>query len=207
MAANPDGTLVYSSSSGSTTATFNCPYVAPTYGTTTVTLPNGTTTTTTNYNDLLNIGECNYLTIGNGLLSTLTVFDANLSSTGLNQSNWLITALSATSTPADQVEVIHCGPGSPSGGSVCEASYPNGTQVVLTAPAEAGVNFGGWSNNCVPCTLNPATLTCPVNPAPTITAAGPNSCVVVVGGGCTLNAQSSTYMCNQSNVSVGAVFN
>lgn len=202
VAANPDGTLVYSASS-----TFNCPYVAPTYATITTTLANGTTVTTYDYSDILNIGECNYLTIGNGLLSTLTVFDANLNSTGLNQTNWLITALSATSTPADQVEVIHCGPGSPSGGSVCEASYPNGTQVVLTAPAEAGVNFGGWSDNCVPCTLNPATLACPTAPAPTITSTGPNSCVVVVGGSCTLNNQSSTYICDQSNVSVGAVFN
>jgi hypothetical protein len=202
VAANPDGTLVYSSSS-----TFNCPYVAPTYATITTTLANGTTTTTYDYNDILNIGECNYLTIGNGLLSTLTVFDANLNSTGLNQTNWLITALSATSTPADQVEVIHCGPGSPAGGSVCEASYPNGTQVVLTAPAQAGVNFGGWSDNCVPCTLNPTTLACPITPAPTITATGPNSCAVVVGGSCTLNNQSSTYICDQSNVSVGAVFN
>ena len=80
------------------------------------------------------------------IFETLTVFDANLNGPGLNQTNWLITALSATSAPADQVEVIHCGPGSPSGGSVCEASYPNGTQVVLTAPAEAGVKPIGVRN-------------------------------------------------------------
>jgi hypothetical protein len=188
VAANPDGTLVYSSSA----ATFSCPYVAPTYGTTTVTLPNGTTTTTTDYNDILNIGSCNALTVGNGLLSTLTVFDASLVSTGLDQANWLITAPSATGTP----DVIHCGGSAQqaaAGGSVCEATYPNGTVVTLTAPHEPGVNFGGWSDNCA-------------NTAP-VTAAGPNSCTVVVGGGCVYNNQSATYMCGQSNVTVGAVFN
>jgi uncharacterized protein YjdB len=191
VAANPDGTLVYSSS----TATFSCPYAEPTYGTTTVTNSNGTTTTTTDYSDILNIGSCNALTIGSGgLLSTLTVFDASLTSTGLNQTNWLITALSATSTPSNPVTVIHCGPGSTSGGSVCEATYPSGTVVTLTAPAESGVNFGGWSNNCTA--------------QGTVTAAGPNSCTVVVGGGCTYNSQSATYVCtNSSDVTVGAVFN
>jgi len=186
VASNPDGTLVYSSSSGSGFGIFNCPYVAPTYATVTTTLPNGTTITTYDYSDILNIGSCNNLTIGNGLLSTLTVFDANLNSTGLNQSNWLITAPSATGTP----DVIHCGPGSTSGGSVCEATYPNGTVVTLTA---TGGNFGGWSENCA-------------NTAP-VTPTGPNSCTVVVGGGCTYNSQSATYMCTSSNVSVGAVFN
>jgi hypothetical protein len=189
IAANPDGTLVYSTTS-SGMATFNCPYAAPTYGTITVTNANGTTTTTTDYSDLLNPGTCNTLTIADSLLSTLTVFNASTTSTGLNQSNWLITAPSATGT----ANVIHCGPGSTSGGSVCEATYPNGTPVVLTAPAETGVNFGGWSSNC--------TDTAPV------TAAGPNSCTVVVGGGCTLNPNTGTYTCtNSSNVTVGAIFN
>jgi hypothetical protein len=189
VAANPDGTLVYSSN----TASFSCPYAPPTYGTTTVTNPNGTTTTTTNYNDLLNPGTCNSLTIGDDLLSTLTVFDASLVSTGLNQANWLITAPSATGTP----NVIHCGGATEQaapGGSVCEAAYPNGTVVTLTAPAEPGVNFGGWSSNCT-------------NTAP-VTTAGPNSCTVVVGGGCTLNVNTGTYTCtNSANQSVGAVFN
>jgi hypothetical protein len=193
VAANPDGTLVYSTTS-SGMATFNCPYAAPTYGTTTVTLPNGTTTTTTDYSDLLNPGTCNTLTVADSLLSTLTVFNASTTSTGLNQSNWLITALSATSTASNPVTVIHCGPGSISGGSVCEATYPNGTPVTLTAPTETGVNFGGWSSNCTP--------------VGTVTAAGPNSCTVVVGGDCTLNVNTGTYTCtNSSNVTVGAIFN
>jgi len=188
VAANPDKTLVYSSMS-----TFNCPYAAPTYGTETVTLANGTTTTTTNYNDLLNPGTCNTLTIANSLLSTLTVFNASSTSTGLNQANWLITAPSATGTPS----VIHCGGTTQQAtpeGSVCEATYPNGTVVTLTAPAEPGVNFGGWSSNCT----NQGA----------VTQAGPNSCTVVVGGGCTLNPNTGTYTCtNASNVTVGAIFN
>lgn len=182
QATNPDGTLVYSP-----IVTFNCPYAAPTYGTTTVTNPNGTTTTTTNYNDLLSPGTCNALTVGDSLLATLTVFN-----TGLNTTNWLITAPSATGTP----DVIHCGPGSTSGGSVCVAAYPNGTPITLTAPAQPGVNFGGWSSTCDSISPDPST------------AAGPNSCTVTVGGGCTFSQQTQTYTCSsQSNVSVGAIFN
>lgn len=194
VASNPDGTLVNSSISGNGMAVFNCPYVAPTYGTITTTLANGTTVTTYDYSEILNIGSCNYLTVANGLLSTLTVFDASLTSTGLNQANWLITAPSATGTP----NVIHCGGTTEQAtlqGSVCEATYPNGTVVTLTAPAEPGVNFGGWSDNCIAISPNPSS------------AAGPNTCTVVVGGGCTYNNQSSTYMCTSSNVSVGAIFN
>jgi hypothetical protein len=182
-ASNPDGTIVYSSLSA-----FNCPYAAPTYGTTTVTNANGTSTTTIDYNDILNLGTCNSLTVADALVSTLTVFN-----TGLNTTNWLITAPSATGTP----DVIHCGgttEQSAVGGSVCEASYPNGTVVTLTAPAEPGVNFGGWSSNCT----NQGA----------VTQAGPNSCTVVVGGSCTLNQTTGTYQCsNASNVSVGGIFN
>jgi hypothetical protein len=142
------------------------------------------------FGTVLDPGSCNGLTVTNGLLSTLTVFDANLTSTGLNQGNWEITANSAT-TPA--VQVIHCGPGSLTGGSVCEATYPNGYVVTLTAPAETGVSFGGWSDNCTP--------TAP------ITAAGPNSCTVTVGGTCTYDTISATTKCQSSNISVGAIFN
>ena len=188
-APNPDSTVVYPTN----TATFSCIYAAPTYGTTTVTSPSGVSTTTIDYNDVLNPGTCNALTVGDGLLSTLTVFNASLSSTGLNDANWLITAPSATGTP----DVIHCGGSTEQAtpqGSVCEATYPTGTVVTLTAPAEPGVNFGGWSSDC---TAQGA-----------VTAAGPNSCTVVVGGNCTLNTQTQTYICtNLSNISVGAVFN
>jgi uncharacterized protein YjdB len=183
VAANPDSTLVYSP-----IVTFNCPYAAPTYGTITTTLANGTTTTTTDYSNLLNPGTCNSLTVADSLLSTLTVFN-----TGLNTTNWLITADSATGT----ADVIHCGGSTEqaaAGGSVCEATYPNGTVVTLTAPIETGVDFGGWSSNC----------TAQGN----VTAGGPNTCKVVVGGGCVLNANTGTYTCsNSSNVSVGAIFN
>ncbi len=74
-------------------------------------------------------------------MSTLTVYNE-----GLNTTNWLVTAPSATGTP----DVIHCGPGSNGagfGGSVCVATYPVGTTVTLTAPAGSGA-FGGWSYNC-----------------------------------------------------------
>jgi hypothetical protein len=73
--------------------------------------------------------------------------------------------------------VIHCGPGSKTGGSVCEATYPVGTTVTVTAPAESGVNFGGWSSNCTPILA--------------VNAAGPNSCSVVL----------------TTNDTVGAIFN
>ena len=183
ITANPDSTLVYSP-----IVTFNCPYAAPTYGTITTTLANGTTTTTTDYSNLLNPGTCNSLTVADSLLSTLTVFN-----TGLNTTNWLITADSATGT----ADVIHCGGSTEqaaAGGSVCEATYPNGTVVTLTAPTETGVDFGGWSSNCTA--------------QGSVTAGGPNSCKVVVGGGCVLNANTGTYTCsNSSNVSVGAIFN
>jgi len=156
-ATNPDGTLVYSPA-----VNFACPYVAP---------------TTTD------VGSCNYETIADPLLVTLTVFNA-----GLNPNvtgNWLVTAPSATGTP----DVIHCGPGSAAAGfssSVCSAPYPIGATIILTAPAQKGVAFGGWSYNC--------TATVPIN------AAGPNSCSVIVG-----NDTSTTNP--TSNVSVGAIFN
>ena len=115
------------------TATFNCPLVLPT--------PTAA-------------GSCYPGSQAPALLATLTVYNE-----GLNTTNWLVTAPSATGTP----NVLHCGPGAPSGNSVCVATYPVGTTVTLTAPA-TGAAFGGWSYNCV-------------NTGP-ITAAGPNSCTV-----------------------------
>jgi len=118
------------------TATFNCPLILPTPTT---------------------AGSCYPGSQTNGLLATLTVYNE-----GLNTTDWLVTAPSATGTP----DVIHCGPGSPGagyGGSVCVSSYPVGSAVILTAPAGAGA-FGGWSVNCT-------TLVA-------ISAAGPNSCEV-----------------------------
>ncbi|HEX9199816.1 MAG TPA: Ig-like domain-containing protein [Acidobacteriaceae bacterium] len=113
-------------------------------------------------------GQCYQGSQAAALLSTVTVYNE-----GLNTSNWEVTAPSATGTP----NVIHCGPGAGSGGSVCVATYPLGTSVTLRATGGA---FGGWSYNCVP--------TAP------ITAAGPNSCVVTISG-------------TNTNVTVGAIFN
>jgi hypothetical protein len=97
---------------------------------------------------------------------------------GLNTTEWQVTAPSATGTP----DVIHCGPGwaaaGGTGGSVCVATYPIGTTVILTAPAGAG-SFGGWSSNCTP-SPNPPN------------AAGPNTCTIVP---------------TTTNESVGAIFN
>jgi hypothetical protein len=132
------------------TATFNCPLVLPT---------------------ATSAGSCYPGSEAPALLATLTVYNE-----GLNTTNWLVTAPSATGTPS----VLHCGPGSKSGGSVCVATYPIGTQVTLTAPAQTGVSFGGWSYNCTP--------TVPVN------AAGPNSCTITFTG-------------TDTNVTVGAIFN
>jgi uncharacterized protein YjdB len=152
------------------TATFNCPLV----------LPDPTATPPTP-------GSCFTGSQANGLLVTLTVYNE-----GLNTTNWLITAPSASNTP----NVLHCGPGwagdGNSGGSVCTATYPAGTTVTLTAPAQTGVDFGGWSYNCLPAdggTISP-------NPS---TAAGPNSCTITLG-----NAPNGS---DNSNVTIGAIFN
>lgn len=69
-------------------------------------------------------------------LATLTVYNA-----GQNTTNWLVTAPSSTHV----ADLIHCGPGSTSGGSVCVGTYPAGSVVTLT---ESGTGFGGWSANC-----------------------------------------------------------
>lgn len=118
------------------TAQFNCPLV----------LPNPPTTP----------GSCYPNSQAPALLATLTVYNE-----GLNTTNWLVTAPSATGTP----NVIDCGPGAGAGKSVCVATYPVGSTVTLTAPAN-GAQFGGWSYNCTN--------------IGTITAAGPNSCTVTL---------------------------
>jgi uncharacterized protein YjdB len=118
-------------------------------------------------------------------LSTLTIYNE-----GLNTTSWEVTAPSATGTP----DVIHCGPGwslnGGAGGSVCTASYPSGTTLILTAPTGTG-QFGGWSSNCAPVV--------PIN------AVGPNSCTITLGD----TTATGTAGVNQgnSNVSVGAIFN
>ncbi len=148
-ATSPDGTIQ------TATATFSCPLVLPN--------PNGNPPTP---------GSCWTGQVG-PLKATLTVFGE-----GLNTTDWLVTASSATGTP----DVIHCGPGwaanGQTGGSVCVGIYPIGSTVILTTPAQAGAAFGGWTFNCTP--------TAP------ITAAGPNSCRIVLG---------------TTNASVGAIFN
>ena len=109
------------------------------------------------------------------LLSTLTVYNEGTNPNTPEQGgNWLVTAPSATGTPS----VINCGPGAGAGKSVCTATYPLGTTVTLTAPAQTGVKFGGWSYNCAN--------------TGTITQNGPNTC--------TVNLLSS-------DATVGAIFN
>jgi Bacterial Ig-like domain (group 2) len=136
------------------TATFNCPLVLP--------------------DPPITPGSCYPGSEASALLSTVTIYNE-----GLNTSNWLVTAPSATGTP----NVIHCGPGSIGAGlgeSVCVATYPTGTPLVLTAPAQSGVSFGGWSSNCTSISPNPST------------AAGPNTCTLT----------PTTF-----NETVGAIFN
>lgn len=121
------------------TATFNCPLVLP--------------------NPPLTPGSCYPGSQAPSLLATLTVFN-----TGVNTTDWLITAPSATGT----ADVLHCGPGSSKanlGNSVCVATYPVGTTVTVTAPTGTG-KFGGWSSNCTQ--------------IGTVTASGPNSCTVIL---------------------------
>jgi hypothetical protein len=145
------------------TATVGCPYV----------LPNPPTTP----------GSCfNFVP---QLLATLTVYNE-----GLDTTNWLVTAPSATNTQ----DVIHCGPGwaadGHTGGSVCTATYPLGTTVTLTAPAQTGVKFGGWSSTC----RNTGTF----NPN------GPNQCTVTLGGQ-NVDPNGNTFYL--TDVTVGAIFN
>jgi hypothetical protein len=158
------------------TATFNCPLTLPTYDST---------------GKVTNPGSC-YFTAPS-LLATLTIYSA-----GLNSTDWMVAASSATGTP----NVIHCGPGSNAAGlgaPVCTATYPlnpdplnpgypdpnNPTKVLLKA---TGTNFGGWSYNCIPSDANGNAL-----PAGSTlwTAAGPNYCYVDL----------------TTNDTVGAIFN
>jgi hypothetical protein len=126
------------------TATVGCPLVIPTPAIPpTATSPGSPGTP----------GSC-YQNVAQ-LLTTLTVYNE-----GLNTTNWLVTAPSATGTPT----VLNCGPAVGAGKSVCTATYPLGTTVTLTAPARTGVSFGGWSSNCF-------------NVAP-VTQTGPNTCTV-----------------------------
>lgn len=116
------------------------------------------------------------------LLSTLTVYNEGLNpNTPQAGGNWLLTAPSATCNLAVAgtcTPVITCGPAAGAGKSVCTATYPLNTTVTLTAPAQIGVKFGGWSSNCM--------IT------GTVTQAGPNTC--------TINLSTS-------DATVGAIFN
>ena len=142
------------------TAMFNCPLVLPN--------PNGNPPTP---------GSCFPGSQAPALKATITVYNE-----GLNNIGWLVTAPSATGTP----DVIHCGPGwtqdGGGGGSVCSAAYPIGTTITLTAPAQAGVAFGGWSSSCATISPNPST------------AAGPNACTLTLSD-------------TNPNVTIGAIFN
>jgi hypothetical protein len=151
-ATSPDGTIQTAS------ATFSCPLALPD--------PTGHPPTP---------GSCYTGQVG-PLKATLTIYGE-----GLNTTNWLVTAPSATGTP----NVIHCGPGwTGPGGSVCVGIYPIDTSnpannfVTLTAPPQTGVVFGGWTKNCTPLV--------PINEP------GPNSCKVQLG---------------TTNATVGAIFN
>ena len=139
------------------TASFSCPYIPPCP----CSIAEGCEVEITACPNGPVAGSCFPNSQGSALLSTVTVYNE-----GLNNTNWVVTAPSATGTP----NVIHCGPGwSGAGGSVCVATYPIGTPFVLTAPAGAGA-FGGWSSNCLP-------VVSPINLTPTtITATGPNYC-------------------------------
>jgi uncharacterized protein YjdB len=150
-ATSTDGTIQ------TATATFNCPVALAN--------PNG---------DPPTLGTCIPGTQAPALKATITVYNE-----GLNTTNWLITASSATGTP----DVIHCGPGwTGTGGSVCSAPYPIGTTVTLTAPLQTGVAFGGWSTSCSTIAPNPPSLT------------QANTCTVIISP-------------DNPNVTIGAIFN
>lgn len=170
------------------TATFSCPEVLPLIGVTNPSCyPNEPPVAT--------------------LLATLTVYNE-----GLNTTDWLVTAPSATGTP----DVIHCGPAwvpttqQPGTGSVCTATYPMNITtpsghpgIVLTATGGA---FGGWSYNCIPSDIDGNPLPGP-NPW---TAAGPNYCVLPFEASYTYvnsSNQTVTVHVDGLNQTVGAIFN
>lgn len=148
------------------TANFNCPLV----------LPNPPTTA----------GSCFPGSQAPALLATLTIYNE-----GLNTTTWDVTAPSATGTP----DVLHCGPGDPSGTSVCTATYPFTTPATSVVLKASGGAFGGWSYNCIPSTAS-GSITDANGNAIQITANGPNYCVITFDP-----AQNNT------NVTVGAIFN
>jgi hypothetical protein len=132
-------------------------------------------------------GSCYAGSEASELLETVTVYNE-----GLNTTNWLVTAPSATGT----ANVIHCGPGwalnGGTGGSVCVATYPIGTPITLTATQPAGSTgtFGGWSSNCTTISPNPSTAT------------GPNTCTITPD-----NPPFSATNPANTNITVGAIFN
>jgi hypothetical protein len=160
------------------TANFNCPLVIPSPGTPPTATSPGTPPTA---------GSCFPGSQAPALLATLTIYNE-----GLNTTNWKVTAPSAFALSTDP-PVLHCGPGSTSG-SVCVATYPFGTSVILTATGGA---FGGWSYNCIPTDANGVPLVPPAGP----TQAGPNYCKITFAN---LNTGSNA---NNTNVTVGAIFN
>ncbi|MGH9562048.1 MAG: Ig-like domain-containing protein [Terracidiphilus sp.] len=197
------------------TAQFACPYIAPTYNLADT--------------EVIDIGSCNSLTVATDLLSTLTVYDA-----GLDTTDWLITAASATGTP----DVIHCGPGSqfttPSlGAPVCTATYPSPVCDPSTYPPVA--------SGCVAVTVTPAgtpgvllearQVQIPNGPPPKdfggwsyncvpsddqgnylpgpiyFTQAGPNYCVAPITLIQTTDPVTGEVFLASPNVTVGAIFN
>jgi len=184
------------------TAQFSCPLVTPCPCSTCIpavpvtACPNGPVA-----------GSCFPGSQAAALLATVTVYNE-----GLNTTNWLVTAPSATGT----ANVISCGPGwaiknglAAGAGSVCVATYPIGTTVTLTATQPGGGTgtFGGWSDNCTTISPNPSTAT------------GPNTCTFVAGvpnPNYGLSINSPDYNPDlpapdiewlSSNLTVGAIFN
>ena len=154
------------------TASFSCPLVIPCP----CTVENGCNPAVTYCPNGPVAGSCYPGSQASALLSTVTVYNE-----GLNTTNWLVTAPSATGTQ----NVIHCGPGwTGTGGSVCVATYPVGFVPVLTATQPTGTGtFGGWSLNCTP-SPNPPTQ------------GGTNTCTVIIPAGT-----------EPTNITVGAIFN
>jgi hypothetical protein len=160
-ATSADGTIQ------TATSAFSCPLVLPCP----CTLEEGCNPAITSCPSGPIAGSCFPGSQASALLSTVTVYNE-----GLNTTNWLVTASSATGTP----NVIHCGPGwTGTGGSVCVATYPVSTPsqpvtIILTATQPAGSTgtFGGWSSNC---TTSPNSI----SPNPS-TASGINTCTITV---------------------------
>jgi len=145
--------------------------------------------------------------------------------TGAAPGNAVITAYSGNTTGTARVSVVPnvnytlavtlsgTGQGtvssSPSGllctSGTCTASFPEGTQVILTASGSGGAGFAGWGGACL--SNNACTLTMDGNKSVVASfTAAPTLTVNVTGGGGTVGSFPAGISCNQGSSPCAAIY-